>query len=281
MFFASAMFLDSTGAGETRREESSCIFSCKRYIILSSSLENQFCFPEDRLSIMAVRSPLSSARSPSSSSKEGRGPYADKERSDNDVPSSGAASDRTSGGPQADHVVNAGRTRPAEAGSADPPPGGGGAGAGGGPPGGSLQGGGAASSTTPHNFPTPPTQLPDPTDVYPNSNLPCKTGILIPLQLHDKSEQHSRLVSKFREYSYANPPSVFDDVIRHESERVGHPEKVMNRIVYDSVDANPDNLTARRVVGCVTHPIDPYYRLRGVGEDTTLVFESRVVQELL
>ena len=49
------------------------------------------------------------------------------------------------------------------------------------------------------NQPPPPNPLPDPSLVYPQSNLPCKTGILIPMKLDEKQNRLSQRAPPFKE----------------------------------------------------------------------------------
>ncbi|CAD7956013.1 unnamed protein product [Amoebophrya sp. A25] len=123
--------------------------------------------------------------------------------------------------------------------------------------------------------------------LYPESNLPCKTGILIPMMLQERRDRllHN-YVPEFLEYTHeaqhqqigasrtgdvlhveklrgsGDAPdqqgqdsagvvkseaslfhqyqtNVMEEVVKHENERLAFPDKAMNRVVYDAVDASP------------------------------------------
>lgn len=114
----------------------------------------------------------------------------------------------------------------------------------------------------------PPFSLPEST--YPESNLPPRTGIAIPM----KSTQHpfSKAIPKGNEPMCPSNEFLFDEIVRQEAERIAHPELVRNRTVFDSVDVNPENPNSH--VSGMVEEMPPYHQLAGP-DDHTLLFESR------
>ena len=64
--------------------------------------------------------------------------------------------------------------------------------------------------------------------------------------------------------------NILEECYRRETERVAHPENLMNRVVYDCVDPAPHSETIPVAEG----DLPPYY-IATTEEDATLIFESR------
>eukprot|EP00391_Amoebophrya_sp_Ameob2_P000675 CAMPEP_0179009986 /NCGR_PEP_ID=MMETSP0795-20121207/16561_1 /TAXON_ID=88552 /ORGANISM="Amoebophrya sp., Strain Ameob2" /LENGTH=993 /DNA_ID=CAMNT_0020705213 /DNA_START=120 /DNA_END=3100 /DNA_ORIENTATION=- len=78
-------------------------------------------------------------------------------------------------------------------------------------------------------------------NLYPESNLPCKTGILIPMYVLDrKTRVLSTAVPAQNEPTAVASVNLMEDVAKHEADRVANPDKCLNKIVYDSVDPPPE-----------------------------------------
>lgn len=121
----------------------------------------------------------------------------------------------------------------------------------------------------------PPQPLTVPVAGYPESNLPVRTGLSMPMMPTPPS--FIRVVPKEPEPIYAAPETLFDDIVRQEADRISRPETVLNRIVYDCLDtpeAPPDAPASptHSPTGCGDLPA--YYAPTGP-DDATLVFESR------
>lgn len=64
--------------------------------------------------------------------------------------------------------------------------------------------------------------------------------------------------------------NILEECYRRETERVAHPENLMNRVVYDCVDPSPHS----EPISVPEGDLPPYY-IATTEEDATLIFESR------
>mmetsp|Transcript_47300 Transcript_47300/g.86861 ORF Transcript_47300/g.86861 Transcript_47300/m.86861 type:complete len:756 (-) Transcript_47300:91-2358(-) len=103
---------------------------------------------------------------------------------------------------------------------------------------------------------------------YPENNLPPKTGISVPMQI--KPPNFIRGAPEGPEAVYGQPESLFEDVVKHEADRISHPELVLNKTVYDSFEVGPTGDPVQDSNG----DIFPYY-VPSSEKDVTLIFESR------
>lgn len=100
-----------------------------------------------------------------------------------------------------------------------------------------------------------------------DSYIPLKTGTSCLMMKNPP--YHIKDAEDF-EPLYTPKESILEDCLRREAERVAHQENLMNRVVYDAIDASPYASTVEPKEGEVA----PFYTPQ-TEDDYTLVFESR------
>ena len=112
------------------------------------------------------------------------------------------------------------------------------------------------------------------------SARPSYTVLLSEEDLRPKAGVSIPMMRRAPEFIYSPEPlepilipkeTIIEDSLRREPERVAHQENLLNKLVYDSINASPFNPSAAELPDGT---LPPYY-VQQAESDTTLVFESR------